>query len=84
MNPMLRYYIQLELMGRQPQQGNADRVLVVNNFDTSVTWRSQFSAVILQLLCASAQLKLLKHERFSNFLTKVKYPPFGRASLYYR
>ena len=52
-------HIQLELMRRQPQQGNADRVLVENNFDTtSVTWRSKFSAVLLQLLCASAQLKL--------------------------
>ena len=52
-------HIQLELMRRQPQQGNADRVLVENNFDTtSATWRSKFSAVLLQLLCASAQLKI--------------------------
>ena len=53
------HHIQLELMGRQPQQGNADKVFVENNFDTtSVTWRSKFSAVLLQLLCASVQLKL--------------------------
>ena len=53
------YHFQLELMRRQPQQGNADKVFVVNNFDTtSVTWRSKFSAVLLQLLCASVQLKL--------------------------
>ena len=52
-------HIQLELMRRQPPQGNADRVLVEHNFDTtSVTWRSKFSAVLLlHLLCASAQLK---------------------------
>ena len=32
-------------------RGNAGRVLVENNFDTkSVTWRSKFSAVLLQLL----------------------------------
>ena len=42
-------HIQLKLMRRQPQQGNADRVLVENNFDTtSVKWRSKFSAVLLQ------------------------------------
>ena len=42
-------HIQLKLMRRQPQQGNADRVLVENNFDTtSVTWQSKFSAVLLQ------------------------------------
>ena len=42
-------HIQLKLMRRQPQQRNADRVLVENNFDTtSVTWQSKFSAVLLQ------------------------------------
>ena len=42
-------HIQLKLMRRQPQQGNAVRVLVENNFDkTSVTWQSKFSAVLLQ------------------------------------
>ena len=42
-------HIQLKLMRRQPQQGNADRVLAENNFDTtSVTWQSKFSAVLLQ------------------------------------
>ena len=41
-------HIQLEQIPRQPQQGNADTVLVENNFDTTyVTWRSK---------CASAQL----------------------------
>ena len=41
--------IQLKLIRRQPHQGNADGVLVENNFDTtSVTWRSKFSAVLLQ------------------------------------
>ena len=105
MNPMLRYFlsltlklngqqspphIQLALMRRQPQQGNANRVLVKNNLDTtSVTWRSKFSAIDLQLLCATAQLKLFSItqtciERFSIFLTKVEYPLFGRRSLNYR
>ena len=43
-------HIQLELIPRQPQQGNADKGLVKSNFDTtSVTWRSTFSAVLLQL-----------------------------------
>ena len=52
-------HIQLKLMRRQPQQGNADGVLVENNFDTmSVTWRSKFSAVLLQRLFASVQLNL--------------------------
>ena len=52
-------HIQLELMRRQAQQGKADRVVVKNNFDTtSVKWRSKFSTVLLQMLCASAQLKL--------------------------
>ena len=52
-------HIQLELMRRQPQQEDADRVLVENNFDTtSVTWWSKFSAVLLKQFCASAQLKL--------------------------
>ena len=71
MNPILRLFsgsetgrqsslhIHLELMRRQPQRGDADKVLVKNNFDTSVTWRSKFSSVLLQLLCASVQLKLL-------------------------
>ena len=50
---------QLELMRRQPQQGSADRVLVEKNFDTtSAIWRSKFSVVLLQPLCASVQLKL--------------------------
>ena len=40
-------YIQLELVPRQPQQGNADRVLVENNFDTtSVTWPCYQSFVL--------------------------------------
>ena len=30
-------HIQLELMPRQPQQGNVDRVLVENTFDTSLS-----------------------------------------------
>ena len=42
-------HIHLKLMRRQPQQENANRVLVENNFDTaSVTWRSKFSTVLLQ------------------------------------
>ena len=42
-------HIQLKLMRRQPHQGNADGVLVENNIGTtSVTWRSKFSAVLLQ------------------------------------
>ena len=45
--------IQLK-MPRRPQQGNSDRVLVENNFDTSVTRRSKFSAAFLQLQCVSA------------------------------
>ena len=37
--------IQLELMSRQPRQGNANRVLVKNNSDkTLITW-CKFSAV---------------------------------------
>ena len=47
--------IQLK-MPRRPQQGNSDRVLVENNFDTSVTWRSKYSAAFLQLQCVSAEL----------------------------
>ena len=43
-------HVQLKLMRRQPQQGNADGVLVDDNFDTmSVTWQSKFAAVLLQL-----------------------------------
>ena len=34
---------------QEPQQGNADSVLVEDNFDiTSVTWRSKFSALLLR------------------------------------
>ena len=53
-------HIQLKLMRRQPQQGNAERVLVKNNFDTtSVTWQSKFSAVLLQrYLPVYTELKL--------------------------
>ena len=49
--------IQLK-MPRHPQQGNTDRVLVENKFHTSVTWRSKFSAVFLQLQCVSAELSV--------------------------
>ena len=55
-------HIQLELMPRQPQQGNADRVLLENNFDTtSVTWRSKFSAVrtFTTVMCKCAIIALL-------------------------
>ena len=49
--------IQLKLMRRQPQQGNSDRVLVQNDFDTtSATVRSKFPAVLLQLFCANGQM----------------------------
>ena len=53
----------LELMPRQQQQENADKVLVENNFDRDVTERSKVSAVFLQLQCASAQLKLFSMTR---------------------
>ena len=49
--------IQLK-MPRHPQQGNTDRVLVENNFHTSVTWRSKFSAAFLQLQCVSAKFSV--------------------------
>ena len=53
-------HIQLKLMRRQPQQGNAERVLVENNSDTtSVTRQSKFSAVLLQrYLPVYTELKL--------------------------
>ena len=42
-------HIKLKLMRSQPHQGNVDRVLVENNFDTtSVTLQSKFSGVLLQ------------------------------------
>ena len=45
-------HIQLELMPKQPQQGNTDRVLVENNFDpTSVTWRDVTNLGRLADLC---------------------------------
>ena len=80
-------HIQLKLMPRQPQQGNADSVLVENNFDTtSVTLRSKFSAVCncsveVNNWNSSRRLNL---ELLSNFLTRVDYPSFGRRSLNYR
>ena len=58
-------HIQLELMRRHPQQGNADRGLVENNFDaTSITWQSKFSTA-LQLLCSSVQSKLFSMRQTS-------------------
>ena len=57
--------IQLELMRRQPQQGNSDRVLVENNFDTTTfTRRSKFSAVHLQLLCSSVMVSCVQLKLF--------------------
>ena len=53
-------HIQLKLMRWQPQQGNADRVTVENNFDTtSVTWRVFRSNYTT--LFASVQLSACLH-----------------------
>ena len=52
-------HTQPKLMRRQPQQGNADKVIVENNFDTtSVTWRSKVFRSTFTTLFASVQLKL--------------------------
>ena len=72
MNAMLRYFLSLTLKlasnhlhitssnwfeGSHSTEGNADRVLVENNFDTtSATGRSKFSVVLLQLLCGNGQM----------------------------
>ena len=64
--------IQLELTPRQPQQGNADRVLVENNFDRDKVYHvaiKVFRSIFITAMCKCTIITLLNDSNLKAFQT---------------
>ena len=59
----------LELMPRQQQQGNADKVLVANNFDRDVTAIKGFRSIFTTAMCKRTIKTLLDDSNLNAFQT---------------